>query len=165
MGWSPGQRGVWEQQTYRQRHGYGEYTGPRLSPQTPTAPPSTNIPGLPPAPSPTAQPRPTPSGFDYSRANEWRTATGAAPVDPNRNRTDGRTNVFNNNREMFDYRQWATANPSAPASPAPVAPPSPQPGQNIIQQGLQQILGGGGESDPYEAWKAGGRQGNRPAGY
>ena len=129
MGWSPGQRGVWEQQTYRQRHGYGEYTGPQMRPQIPTAPPSTNIPGLPPPPAGGA------------------TGSGTA-------------------QDVNGRRQYPSQTAGLPTQrpPAP-APPSSQPGQNIIQQGLQQILGGGGESDPYEAWKAGGRQGNRPAGY
>lgn len=103
---------------------------------------------------------------DYSRVNDWRTATGAAPVDPTRNRTDGRTNVFNNQRELFNYRQWASANPTAPQPAAPAQ--AQQPGQaGVIQQGLSEILQPqqpqqSQYSDPYEAWKAGGRQGPRP---
>lgn len=50
-----------------------------------------------------------------------------------------------------------------------VKPPSlsqPAPGPSVLQTGIQQAIGGNPqETDPYEAWKAGGRQGNRPAGY
>jgi hypothetical protein len=47
----------------------------------------------------------------------------------------------------------------------PAAPAEPFSAQ--ISSAIQQMpqFGGGGETDPYEAWKAGGRQGPRPAGY
>lgn len=48
----------------------------------------------------------------------------------------------------------------------PSGPPQPAPGPSALQAGIQQAIGGNPqETDPYEAWKAGGRQGNRPAGY
>jgi len=47
-----------------------------------------------------------------------------------------------------------------PSSLQPGGPPAPQ---SPLLQGIQQIIQP--EEDPYEAWKVGGRQGERPVGY
>jgi hypothetical protein len=109
-------------------------------------PPSTNIPGLPPA-----QPGPVPFGGQPLR--DYQAAHGYEPYTPTNKPTGAAPPVPFGGQPLRDYQ--------AAHAPAPSAAPA---GPSPLVSGIQQMIGPQ-ESDPYEAWKAGGRQGARPAGY
>jgi hypothetical protein len=109
-------------------------------------PAGTNIPGLPPA-----QPGPVPFGGQPLR--DYQAAHAPAPTP----HTAGP--VPFGGPLLQDYTAGPT--PGPPPAPSPSAAPA---GPSPLQAGIQEMIGPQ-ESDPYEAWKAGGRSGARPAGY
>ena len=108
-----------------------------------TPPPPT---GLPPA-----QPGPVPFGGQPLR--DYQAAHAPAPTP----HTAGP--VPFGGQPLQDYTAGRT--PGPPPAPSPSAAPA---GPSPLQAGIQEMIGPQ-ESDPYEAWKAGGRSGARPAGY
>jgi len=152
-----------------------------------TPPPPT---GLPPA-----QPGPVPFGGqplrDYQAAHAPAAPSPVGPPPPAGGATgSGTAQDVNGRRQYWTGTGWHDTPSQAgiptqpPAAPAGAAPPVPFGGQPLrdyqaahapapsaapagpspLVSGIQQMIGPQ-ESDPYEAWKAGGRQGARPAGY